>query len=60
MTGLLAGNDETTPPAGARRLLESLPGPKKVIELPGGGHNDVALELNPGEWKNLWAFLTQG
>ncbi len=57
---LIGGTDQTTPPAGARALFRSLPGPKQLFEVPTAGHNDAAFELSPDEWEKLWTFLRAG
>ncbi|HWE01795.1 MAG TPA: hypothetical protein VG326_05245 [Tepidisphaeraceae bacterium] len=41
---LLAGNDQTVPPKYQRMIIDAYAGPKRVIEMPGRGHED---ELTP-------------
>ncbi len=54
---ILAENDETTPPAGARRLFAGLKGPKKLWEVKGAGHNDAASVLPAAVWREVWSFV---
>jgi len=56
---LLAKNDTTTPPSGARRLFDSLPGPKKIWEAKDADHNEALLSLSDREWKHLWKFAAE-
>jgi hypothetical protein len=55
---IVGENDGTTPPEGARRLFESLAGPKKLWVVPGADHNDAAFELSASAWRDLWAFVS--
>lgn len=52
--------DDTTPPAGGKRLFESLAGPKKLWTIPHAGHNDAAEDLPAGAWRDLWNFVSSG
>ncbi|MDX2081158.1 MAG: alpha/beta hydrolase [Terrimicrobiaceae bacterium] len=53
-----ATDDLTTPVTGARRLFESLRGPKEMRELPTAGHNGALWGLPDADWKALWSFVT--
>lgn len=53
---ILADNDGTTPPDGARRLFAGLNGPKRLWEVPSSGHNDVVANLSANEWRDVWTF----
>jgi len=55
---VIGGQDQTTPPSGARRLLESLKGPKRLWSVSEAGHNDAAFALSDQEWQALWNFAT--
>jgi len=55
---ILAENDDTTPPEGARQLFGGLTGPKKLNEVKNSGHNDVASILPDEEWREVWTFVT--
>ena len=55
---ILAEDDDTTPPAGARHLFAGLTGPKKLNEVKNAGHNDVASTLPDEEWREVWRFVT--
>jgi hypothetical protein len=55
---LLGEIDGITPPEGARRLFDSLAGPKRLWVAPGADHNDAAFELSTSEWKDLWKFVS--
>jgi uncharacterized protein len=47
-------NDHNTPPAHSWRVFEALRGPKKLLVVPGAGHNDV---LNGGAWREIESWL---
>lgn len=49
--------DATTPSAGARRLYESLQGPKKIVMMAGIDHNDAIDSLTPKQWREVSDFL---
>ena len=53
---IVADDDETTPPDGARRLFAGLPGPKKLFEVKNAGHNEAASNLSAEEWREVWRF----
>ncbi|MCK9589837.1 MAG: hypothetical protein WC076_12280 [Terrimicrobiaceae bacterium] len=53
---ILADNDGTTPPDGARRLFAGLNGPKRLWEVPSSGHNGVVANLSANEWRDVWKF----
>lgn len=55
---VLAEDDDTTPPEGARRLFASLPGPKKLFEVKNAGHNEAASNLPDSEWREVWEFVS--
>lgn len=55
---LAAADDLTTPVRGARRLFESLSGPKEMLELPAAGHNGVLWGLSDADWRAVWKFVT--
>lgn len=55
---VLGEQDETTPPEGGRRLFSGLPGPKKLWEAKGAGHNDAASSLKPAAWRDIWMFVS--
>ncbi|MEI6070944.1 MAG: alpha/beta fold hydrolase [Verrucomicrobiae bacterium] len=55
---LIAENDTTTPPEGARKLFESLTGPKKIWWVPGTDHNNAFSDLPPAQWRDLWDFVS--
>lgn len=57
---VLAENDDTTPPDGARRLFEGLHGPKKLWAVKGTGHNGVISTLSAEEWHEIRDFLASG
>lgn len=52
---LVAGSDEVIPPASGRKLCDGYSGPKKMQEIPGAGHNDVA-EQSAAWWSNVFLF----
>ncbi len=52
---VLAGRDEVIPVELGRRLHETYPGPKRLLEQPGAGHN--TLELDPTWWRPAFEFL---
>lgn len=52
---LVAGRDETIPPARARRLFASYPGPKRLWLVPDAGHNDFDALL--ADWPQILAWL---
>ena len=54
---IAADDDETTPPDGAHRLFASLSGPKMLRDVKNSGHNDAALNLPDGEWRDVWKFV---
>ena len=54
---LVADDDETTPPEGARRLFAGLTGPKKLFEVKRSGHNEAASNLPDEEWREVWQFV---
>lgn len=56
---LLADRDGTTPPEGARRLFESLPGRKKLWEAKNADHNEAIFSLPDEEWRRLWEFVSE-
>lgn len=55
-----AENDTTTPPEGARRLFESIGGPKRMWEVKSSGHNDAVANLPAQEWEKVWDFVAEG
>lgn len=57
---VVAENDDTTPPDGARRLFDGLHGPKKSWEVKGTGHNGVISALSVEEWHEIRDFLASG
>jgi len=57
---LLGELDGTTPPDSARRLFDSLSGPKKLWTVPDAGHNDAAFDFPPAAWRDLWMFVSSG
>ena len=54
---IVADNDETTPPDGARRLFSALAGPRQVWEAKSSGHNEAASNLSSDEWREIWKFV---
>ena len=54
---IVADDDETTPPDGARRLFAVLTGPKKLWDVKDAGHNDAASNLPDSEWRDVWKFV---
>lgn len=55
---IVADDDDTTPPDGAQRLFAALSGPKMLRNVKNSGHNDAALNLPGGEWREVWRFVT--
>ncbi len=55
---IVAGDDATTPPSGARRLFESLTGPKRMWTVPGAGHNGALDGLSDADWLAAWDFVS--
>jgi len=49
---IVADDDETTPPDGARRL-----GPKKLFKVKNAGHNAAASNLPDEDWREAWKFV---
>jgi hypothetical protein len=47
-------NDRETPAAHSRRVYEALTGPKRLIVVPGAGHNDA---LGAATWRDLDAWI---
>lgn len=52
---VIAGADEILGPATGRDLYDRYAGPKKLILIPGAGHNEVAAQL-PDWWKSVFGF----
>jgi pimeloyl-ACP methyl ester carboxylesterase len=52
---VVAGRDRVVPPAHAARLYAAWAGPRRWVELPGAGHNDISSE--PGYWGAIADFL---
>jgi len=46
--------DHETPPEHSRRIYRALQGPKRLLIVPGAGHNDA---LRPEVWKEIDAWL---
>lgn len=49
--------DSLIPPSCSQQLLEAAPGPKRLLTIPGAGHNDVFSQGGPELWKALREFL---
>lgn len=47
-------NDRETPPAHSERITRALAGPKKLLLVPGVGHNDA---LNADAWREIDAWV---
>lgn len=56
---ILAENDATTPPEGARRLFAALAGPKNLWEVKHADHNDAVSNLQDSEWREVWKFVLE-
>ena len=54
---IVADDDETTPPDGARRLFASLRGPKMLFGVKNAGHNEASSNLPADEWREVWMFV---
>ena len=54
----VAGEDEIIGADSGRRLYASYGGPKRLVEFPGAGHNDVAAQP-PDWWGTVFAFWHQ-
>ncbi|MCX6970030.1 MAG: alpha/beta fold hydrolase [Verrucomicrobia bacterium] len=54
---ILAENDATTPPEGARRLFAALAGPKKLWEVRNSDHNDAVANLSAADWREVWKLV---
>ena len=47
-------DDRETPPAHSQRVFAALPGPKRLLLVPGAGHDDV---LRPEVWNAIEAWI---
>lgn len=54
---LLAGRDEVVGTQQGQRLAAACPGPMKVWEVPGAGHNDLLQRAGQSPWFELMLFL---
>ena len=54
----VAGQDEIIGADSGRRLFASYGGPKRLVEFPGAGHNDVAAQ-SPEWWGTVFVFWRQ-
>lgn len=54
---LVAGDDAIIPSPLGRRLFDTLGAHKKLIELPGRGHNDWTDAMTAEHWQQALAFL---
>jgi uncharacterized protein len=50
--------DATVPPSSSQQLLDAATGPKRLLMIPGAGHNDVFKQGGPALWQTLHEFLT--
>lgn len=57
---VVAGDDRIIPPAVSRDLYGRLPGPKRLFDLPGAGHNDWPVRTDARWWRELMAFVAAG
>jgi alpha-beta hydrolase superfamily lysophospholipase len=48
--------DRETPPSHSQRILEALAGPKRLILVPGAGHNDVLA--GEAVWRTIESWIT--
>jgi pimeloyl-ACP methyl ester carboxylesterase len=55
LLAIAGGRDAIIPPIHSRRLFDAWAGPKRWLELPEAGHND--LTASPGFWPAVEAFL---
>jgi uncharacterized protein len=55
---IMAERDEIIPARQTRALYEELPGPKKLIVLPGAGHNSWPADPTAPWWREAMAFVT--
>ena len=55
MLAVVAGGDEVVPVERSKRLHDAWGGPKRWLELPGAGHND--LQDHAPFWRGIDAFL---
>ena len=55
---IVADDDETTPPDGARRLFAAMTGPKKLWEVKNAGHNGAVTNLLDEAWREVWKFVS--
>ena len=55
----VAGRDEVIPPSSGRRLFDSFPGPKHLVELPEAGHWSRPFLDNETFWQHINARLPE-
>ena len=53
--GIHGGRDTIIPAELGRRVAAALPGPKRWVEVPHAGHNDLLAD--PAPWREIAAFL---
>jgi len=56
---IVAGSDEVIPPALGRALYEALPEPRRLLVIPGRGHNDWMERMTPAQWQEVLKFLRE-
>jgi fermentation-respiration switch protein FrsA (DUF1100 family) len=56
---IAGGADHIVPPEQSRRLFEAAPGPKRLLEIPGAGHNDYVLLAGEEMIAAIAAFLAE-
>lgn len=54
---LVAGRDNVVPAELGRRLFESYPGPKRLWEQPGAGHNSLDYRPDAAWWAEISEFI---
>jgi pimeloyl-ACP methyl ester carboxylesterase len=53
-----AQGDEVVPVRHARELFALLPGEKRIWIVPGAGHNDWPMRMDPSTWLDIMEFLS--
>ena len=54
-----ADDDATVPPAYQQQVIDAYAGPKRVVRLPGAGHDTPAAKAAPGPWRQGLDWLWQ-
>jgi pimeloyl-ACP methyl ester carboxylesterase len=57
MLAIVAARDDIIPVERSQRLVEAWGGPRRLVTLPGRGHND--LHADPAYWREIGAFLAR-